>query len=59
MHRHLQFQMKLLVVFEVGIKFRGEAAENAWQTKFAEYEAAYPELAESRLPLGMNPHTLT
>ena len=31
--------------FEVGIKFRGEAAENAWQTKFAEYEAAYPELA--------------
>ena len=31
--------------FEVGIKFRGEAAENAWQTKFAEYEVAYPELA--------------
>ena len=31
--------------FEVGIKFRGEAAENAWDTKFREYEAAYPELA--------------
>lgn len=31
--------------FEVGIKFRGEAAENAWNTKFAEYEKAYPELA--------------
>ena len=31
--------------FEVGIKFRGEAAENAWQTKFREYEMAYPELA--------------
>ena len=26
-------------------KFRGEAAENAWDTKFREYEAAYPELA--------------
>jgi len=31
--------------FQAGIKFRGEAAENAWQTKFAEYEVAYPELA--------------
>ena len=31
--------------FEVGIKFRGEAAENAWNTKFSEYEKAYPELA--------------
>lgn len=31
--------------FEVGIKFRGEAAENAWNTKFREYEKAYPELA--------------
>ena len=31
--------------FEVGIKFRGEAAQNAWETKFREYEAAYPELA--------------
>ena len=31
--------------FEVGIKFRGEAAENAWNTKFAKYEKAYPELA--------------
>ena len=31
--------------FEVGIKFRGEAAENAWNTKFAEYEKAFPELA--------------
>ena len=29
--------------FEVGIKFRGEAAQNAWETKFREYEAAYPE----------------
>lgn len=32
--------------FEIGIKFRGEAAENAWNTKFAEYKKAYPELAE-------------
>ena len=32
--------------FEVGIKFRGEAAENAWHTKFAEYEQAFPALAE-------------
>ena len=31
--------------FEVGIKFRGEAAENTWNTKFHEYEQAYPELA--------------
>lgn len=31
--------------FEVGIQFRGEAAENAWATKFSEYEKAYPELA--------------
>ena len=27
--------------FEVGIKFRGEAAQNAWETKFREYEAAF------------------
>ena len=31
--------------FEVGIKFRGEAAENAWDTKFHEYADKYPELA--------------
>ncbi len=31
--------------FEIGIQFRGEAAENAWDTKFREYEKAYPELA--------------
>ncbi|MGT2929326.1 transketolase [Streptococcus dentasini] len=31
--------------FEVGIQFRGEAAENAWNTKFSEYEKTYPELA--------------
>ncbi len=31
--------------FEIGIQFRGEAAENAWDTKFHEYEKAYPELA--------------
>lgn len=32
--------------FDVGIKLRGEAAENAWHTKFAEYEQAFPELAK-------------
>ncbi|MFC3932642.1 transketolase [Streptococcus dentapri] len=31
--------------FEIGIRFRGEAAENTWDTKFREYKEAYPELA--------------
>ncbi len=44
--------------FWAGIKFRGEVAENAWQTKFVEYEAAYPELSRNtRLPLQMNLYT--
>lgn len=32
--------------FEVGIKFRGEEKENAWNTLFKHYEEAYPELAK-------------
>ncbi|MBF7094667.1 transketolase [Streptococcus sp. HF-1907] len=31
--------------FEVGIKFRGEEKENAWNSLFAKYEKEYPELA--------------
>lgn len=30
--------------FEVRIKFRCEAAENAWNTKFAEYEKSLPRV---------------
>ncbi len=33
--------------FEIGVKFRGEAAQNAWETTFREYQEAYPELAEA------------
>ncbi|MEX2805609.1 transketolase [Streptococcus sp. H31] len=32
--------------FEVGIRFRGEAAENAWNTLFHEYQNQYPDLAD-------------
>lgn len=33
--------------FEVGIQFRGEAAQNAWERTYREYEKAYPEQAKA------------
>ncbi|AXQ79268.1 transketolase [Streptococcus chenjunshii] len=52
--------------FEAGIKFRGQAAENAWTTKFREYQAQYPDLAaqyqaafaEEPLAVELQPHEL-